>query len=147
VIQVAGILAGVFIWWGGKKTRRHEQVEQRLRAALAMEKPTTAANDPETSDRPILASQGRLRDVEGGTESSSPTLHSQEPPRRKDFANVIVEESEVSLDGKGSSEWSEKTRPPQPTAPSFGSIQVPIADHMTVPAPEVVDEYGRNGNS
>ncbi|KAL4241910.1 hypothetical protein ABKN59_000518 [Abortiporus biennis] len=34
---VCGIAAGCLIWWGGKKTKRLEQVEQRLRAALAMD--------------------------------------------------------------------------------------------------------------
>ncbi|KAI0723244.1 hypothetical protein C8Q76DRAFT_722203 [Earliella scabrosa] len=35
---VAGIIAGVLIYWGGKKTRRTEQVEDRLRIALEMER-------------------------------------------------------------------------------------------------------------
>ncbi|KAI0677562.1 hypothetical protein C8Q78DRAFT_98113 [Trametes maxima] len=34
---VAGIIAGVLIYWGGRKTRRTQQVEERLRMALKME--------------------------------------------------------------------------------------------------------------
>ncbi|KAI0750742.1 golgi-body localization protein domain-containing protein [Daedaleopsis nitida] len=34
---VAGIIAGVLIYWGGRKTRRTEQVKDRLRIALEME--------------------------------------------------------------------------------------------------------------
>lgn len=35
--QLAGIAAGVLIYWGGKQTRRTELVEDRLRTALEME--------------------------------------------------------------------------------------------------------------
>ncbi|KAI9001071.1 hypothetical protein BD414DRAFT_574554 [Trametes punicea] len=34
---VAGIVAGVLIYWGGRKTRRTKEVEERLRMALQME--------------------------------------------------------------------------------------------------------------
>lgn len=40
---VCGIMAGVFIWWGGRKTKRTEEVQKRLRMALAMEHPTEAS--------------------------------------------------------------------------------------------------------
>jgi hypothetical protein len=34
---ICGILSGVFIWRGGKKTKRTERVEERLRRALEMD--------------------------------------------------------------------------------------------------------------
>ena len=44
--QVAGIIAGVLIYWGGRKTRRTEQVEDRLRTALEMEHEQKRAPGP-----------------------------------------------------------------------------------------------------
>ncbi|KAI0773454.1 hypothetical protein BC629DRAFT_1595215 [Irpex lacteus] len=134
------------IWWGGKKSRRHEQVEQRLRAALAMEKPAITVTEPQDSDTPNLSESERLRDA--GTGSSSPTISTQEAPRRKDFADTIPEEgSEYTHREKNPEEWSEEARFIRPSAPSFGSTQVPIADHMTVPPAEAVNERGFDSRS
>ncbi|KAI0702885.1 golgi-body localization protein domain-containing protein [Cytidiella melzeri] len=132
---VAGILAGGFIWWGGKKTRRHEQVEQRLRAALAMERPTIHVTGPEDSDD----TNGELLDAaEPG--SSSPTLGTREQPLRKDFAQTIEEEGSSDMEKERVLQEEREARPSQTTTPSFGSTQVQIADHMTVPRPEAISD-------
>ena len=100
---VAGILAGVFIWWGGKKTRRHEQVEARLRAALAMERLPCA--DAEVATR--VASKADVTSTGRGTADSTPTLHNHAPPRCKDFcatsSSPVASASEVDVGLKGKS--------------------------------------------
>lgn len=95
---VAGILAGVFIWQGGKKTRRHEQVEARLRAALAMERSSRSSTKSATS-----LVRGNEFDTKEGpsvtvTSSSTPAVTDASPPRSKDFATD--EEGNVGMKGK-----------------------------------------------
>ncbi|CDO71279.1 hypothetical protein BN946_scf184908.g36 [Trametes cinnabarina] len=60
---VAGIIAGVLIYWGGRKTRRTKEVTERLRIALQMEHErheahdsasTTASASPEANGSPSL---------------------------------------------------------------------------------------------
>ena len=51
--QVAGIVAGVLIYWGGKKTRRTEQVEDRLRTALEMEHEQKRAANGDTGSTTV----------------------------------------------------------------------------------------------
>lgn len=50
---MCGILAAVFIYWGAKKTKRHEQVEERLRAALAMEDPNMVIGETNQPQDPL----------------------------------------------------------------------------------------------
>ncbi|KAI0347243.1 hypothetical protein BDW22DRAFT_1322640 [Trametopsis cervina] len=130
---VAGILAGVFIWWGGKKTRRHEQVEQRLRAALALEKPSITVTGPdESSDG---TSNGRLPDAAEASESS-PTFSEGEKPRRKDYCETAGQRTEENGNEKQAEQWDETQRPSRQSKPSFGSVQ--IADQMTVPPHDLI---------
>lgn len=58
--QVAGIIAGVLIYWGGRKTRRTEQVTDRLRMALEMDREKQTTDDPasHSPDRVEEASEG-----------------------------------------------------------------------------------------
>ncbi|KAI0719613.1 golgi-body localization protein domain-containing protein [Cerioporus squamosus] len=57
---VAGIIAGVLIYWGGRKTRRTEQVTDRLRMALEMDRENTAPGDAssQSPDRVEEAEEG-----------------------------------------------------------------------------------------
>ncbi|KAL7282365.1 hypothetical protein ACG7TL_003835 [Trametes sanguinea] len=59
---VAGIVAGVLIYWGGRKTRRTKEVTERLRIALQMEREhqaddsasTASASSPRQNGSPVL---------------------------------------------------------------------------------------------
>ncbi len=68
-MQVAGIIAGVLIYWGGRKTRRTEVVEERLRMALQMER------DPQRS-----AHNGSVPTINVEEAGESPESVSAAPP-------------------------------------------------------------------
>ncbi|EMD40777.1 hypothetical protein CERSUDRAFT_80431 [Gelatoporia subvermispora B] len=100
---IAGILAGVFIWWGGRKTKRTEEVEERLRTALAMER------KPSKRPSPSVAVNGNTNVPPAQPEPSPVPESPEKAPNCKDFAD----------------------RPRREAQPSAFSI--PIADEMTVP--------------
>jgi hypothetical protein len=58
---LCGIAAAIFIWHGGKKTKRVERVEEFLKNALAMEEKQQTSNlgspllTPKTTSRPPLS--------------------------------------------------------------------------------------------
>ena len=54
---LCGIVAAIFIWRGGKKTRRVEKVEQFLKNALAMEEKQQAPNQGSLLPTPRLTSR------------------------------------------------------------------------------------------
>ncbi|TFK55975.1 hypothetical protein OE88DRAFT_1804760 [Heliocybe sulcata] len=60
---LCGIFSGVFIWHGGQKTRRTEQVQERLRAALA-------AEDEHGPGSPSTASPEHTPELKGATTST-----------------------------------------------------------------------------
>lgn len=148
---VAGILAGVLIWQGGKKTRRHEQVEARLRAALAMERPAAKGSAPEY-------------DVDGPrTSDTTPTLPVHAPSMRCEDYGQYRDEEDVTkgkgverqhgawweVDGSGQDLANAKAvgavdYHESPTPPANwrtrrqSSYGVAIADHMTVPPADVL---------
>ncbi|KAH9951643.1 golgi-body localization protein domain-containing protein [Amylocystis lapponica] len=75
---IAGILAGFYIYWGGRKTKRVHEVTERLRIALAMEHPAEHPSRPDSASR-----------VPGEfTADSTPTMTSQKP-RCKDFTESV----------------------------------------------------------
>lgn len=115
---VAGMLAGAFIWWGSKKSRRHKEVEARLRAALAMElkNPNAAAATSSTLkvaqlDNPDLVGTSSTLQIpemtmkgkalalsEPGSAGSTPTLRPfGSPPKTVD----LVDADAVKQKGKG----------------------------------------------
>ena len=68
-----GILSGIFIWRGGKKTKRTERVEERLRLALEMDD-LEHANHP---DGVMMKLQGAISRHSGGNkERGSAKSHS-----------------------------------------------------------------------
>ncbi|KAK7695911.1 hypothetical protein QCA50_000550 [Cerrena zonata] len=64
---ICGIAAGFYIYWGGRKTKRHEQVEERLRNALALERPRREPSSDtfsaEEAMTPYNLSRGQLRNI------------------------------------------------------------------------------------
>ncbi|KIP10738.1 hypothetical protein PHLGIDRAFT_22173 [Phlebiopsis gigantea 11061_1 CR5-6] len=153
---VAGILAGVFIWWGGKKTRRHEQVEQRLRAALAAERSSSDPSPTENSPRDLSG----IPESSPTTATSTPTLTMRGPPRSKDFvegdddANLggelhrrdgtekmpsIYEDEKFEVPGREDSVFRDRKRSDATSAAS-----VAIVDQMTVPLPENLHSQARS---
>ncbi|GJE84182.1 hypothetical protein PsYK624_002580 [Phanerochaete sordida] len=161
---VCGILAGVFIWWGAKKTRRHEEVEQRLRAALAMEKPAIPPQlTGEGADTPKTLPG--VPELTSGTSDSTPTLatkgspHAKDSPLSKDYvfngnnssAELRPPETPPKREAvpRQMSRISERFEPEQQQRASAASTwpsdrasvgtmhsarSVPIAESMTVPA-------------
>lgn len=129
VHQVAGIAAGVYIWWGGKKTKRNEAVEERLRNALAMEKPRPGIGNP------VIKVTADGESTEPTTVGSTPIMPQNEP-HCQDFAlsDSTVTASKDALD--------KKELPPVPASqtatphmsPRIESVaSIPISDSMTVP--------------
>lgn len=142
----------MFIWWGAKKTRRHEQVEQRLRTALALEKPKINVSDAEPST-PLSA----IPESGSGTAGSTPTLAVKGSPQPKDFIEPADSEklrsgetqrreeytrkmSRISEHHEKSESESEQNsfigRRGRKASTGSSLASVPIADHMTVPAAE-----------
>ncbi|KAH8105900.1 golgi-body localization protein domain-containing protein [Cristinia sonorae] len=127
---VAGILAGVYIWWGGKKTKRNEAVEKRLRHALAMESPRPGAN-------PVIKVTGDGESTQPPTADSSP-LVPQTGPRCQDFAL-----SDATAHAPHYPPEHQKSLPPTPRTTTVSSppisprmesvASIPISDSMTVP--------------
>lgn len=115
-MQVCGILAGFYIYWGGRKTKRHEQVEQRLRAALAMEAPVDPPNSLAASTVQVDETQNRSRSLPliTTTSASTPALSASQT-QDKDYAETTVSTDRESL------------------------ASIPIADSMTVPPLEVLE--------
>lgn len=58
---LCGIIAAVLIWWGGQKTKRVAEVEERLRAALAAEGNQTSNNPPTQPKEPVQPSEKELQ--------------------------------------------------------------------------------------
>ncbi len=142
---VAGIAAGVYIWWGGKKTRRHEQVEERLRAALAMERPRINVTAPQQSDENLGGGhESRNEDIglqETSTANSTPTIASQGPPRCRDFMEKYDGEGNGTGERETLRDLKEEEEPLENEKPRVRHLEsnaswnsVPIAESMTVPA-------------
>lgn len=146
----------MFIWWGGKKTRRHEQVEQRLRAALAAERSSSDPSPTENSPRDLSA----IPESSTTTANSTPTLTMRGPPRSKDFvegdddANLggelhrrdgtekmpsIYEDEKFEVPGREDSVFRDRKRSDATSAAS-----VAIVDQMTVPLPENLHSQARS---
>ncbi|CAL1700809.1 unnamed protein product [Somion occarium] len=122
---VAGIAAGFYIYWGGRKTKRHEQVEERLRSALEMDDPppnpaitfTPAVGDSET--QPV--------------HESGDAQQQQSPTSTTDSTPTILAPEVHSVDFTGRDD-PETLLQQQDRVDSSTSIVVPIADWMTVPS-------------
>ena len=147
---VAGILAGVFIWRGSKKTRRHQQVEARLRAALALESqessrpesirsrdsqtaiPSTADTTPTLKDplSPVAKSSkadfGMASEMDVGLKGKS--VMRSEPPEVASWANEEFDPVSLAAEERP----YEVAYPPSPvrSRPRRDSL---IADEMVVP--------------
>ncbi|KAI0081717.1 hypothetical protein K474DRAFT_1703572 [Panus rudis PR-1116 ss-1] len=103
---VSGIIAGVLIWWGGRKTRRHQQVEERLRTALALDSPNpNNANNAETNTNQDPSIPAVV--VEKPAESTS----SPEDARLQTAAVRTEGEGEVEENERGGSSSSNSLGP------------------------------------
>jgi len=109
---IAGILSGFFIYWGGRKTKRTKEVEERLRAVLATERRHTKEQAPSvTGVSDGTADVPQAQSSTSSASSTSPASPSPAPPPQcKDFAD----------------------RPNTHTQPS--NFSVAITEEMTVPA-------------
>jgi hypothetical protein len=83
---LCGIIAAVFIWRGGQKTKRTKQVEERLRLALSMDQNDHV--DSETSPDQDHAPNGSKVDAAGGSApavaGSSPTWKGSDQEQARD---------------------------------------------------------------
>ncbi|TCD68204.1 hypothetical protein EIP91_011376 [Steccherinum ochraceum] len=147
---VAGIAAGVYIWWGGRKTKRTAAVEKRLRTALAMDSPATAVGSnpaikitdddgvsvPTTAGStpmmktPAMNVNGRTPQTHDFAQSTSTVVASPSPdasdPKYKEKGLSPVPHSPIP-----ESPTTSSSAPYTPRADSMMSI--PISDAMTVP--------------
>ncbi|KAH9853535.1 hypothetical protein C2E23DRAFT_821747 [Lenzites betulinus] len=140
---VAGIIAGVLIYWGGRQTRRTEEVRDRLRMALKMERdpqrrslptqratPTINVEEASESSEPVAA-------LAATAESSADTATVQEVPDAapKEELKMVEAEGYAAL-AKRSTEQTDslgvETRPSADRQPSARSLR--FADEMVVPS-------------
>ena len=151
--QVAGIVAGVLIYWGGKKTRRTEQVEDRLRTALEMERAEGSASAPADSGD---------REGEGGSTTATVEEASEVPERmprvveekspadvhedvadteKGAWARTDVEDGVIRRDAAQGMDPA-RTRPqaaaPASVAATTSTRSVHIVEEMTVPPAEEI---------
>jgi len=92
---LCGIVAAIFIWRGGKKTKRVEKVEQFLKSALAMEEKQRASNQgsplftPRSTTRPPLSplTNSPITASDAGTSRAidSMVIESMTVPRHEDI--------------------------------------------------------------
>ncbi|KAI0638130.1 golgi-body localization protein domain-containing protein [Trametes polyzona] len=139
---VAGIVAGVLIYWGGRKTRRTEQVEERLRMALKMERePQPEA--PTESVPAIHIEEANECPEHLPPATSAPTAEtSTETATMTDADEKQTAEAEVSEHGAGvvverddETGLKAETRRP-PTERRLSGRSLKFADEMVVPPAE-----------
>lgn len=135
-IQVAGIVAGVLIWWGSKKTKRVKEVTDRLMMVLSVEPSATsttttdapAVAPPEQTPSPIhsesVAAADNVR-VPPARASSQPDLK----PLRKDYADATVASAQ-------NTPTIATVTPAMATQESLPTPSVVIDDEMVVPPAE-----------
>ncbi|OCH92936.1 hypothetical protein OBBRIDRAFT_802282 [Obba rivulosa] len=78
---IAGIAAAVLIWWGGRKTKRTEEVERRLRMALAMER------KPRRRSQTSVAGEGNSNIPPAQAEPLPTSTSPETLPQCQDFAD------------------------------------------------------------
>ncbi|OBZ70461.1 hypothetical protein A0H81_09965 [Grifola frondosa] len=101
---IAGILAGFYIYWGGRKTRRTQQVEDRLRVALDMER------SPEHPSTVVTGgNSSTMAAVLNATQSTPIMRQQQSPSQGSDFAGEKIPPERASV------------------------TSIPLADEMIVP--------------
>ncbi|EPT03734.1 hypothetical protein FOMPIDRAFT_1158598 [Fomitopsis schrenkii] len=135
---VAGIVAGVLIWWGSKKTKRVKEVTDRLTMVLAGERSAASIS---TADAPAIVLRAK--------EQTPSTMHSESiatedgvrlpparassragsEPRRKDYADTTVVSAE-------NTPTVEAATPAIATQESLPTPSVAIVDEMVVPRAE-----------
>ena len=85
---LCGIVAAVFIWRGGQKTKRTKQVEERLRLALSMDQNDHVIVNSETPPDQNHAPNGSKVDAASGAApavlGSSPTWKESNPEQARD---------------------------------------------------------------
>ncbi|CCM03162.1 uncharacterized protein FIBRA_05284 [Fibroporia radiculosa] len=125
---VAGILAGFYIYWGSRQTKRVKEVTERLRMALAMERP----NDG-NGRRPAMAT---LRVPEAQTKGD---LTQVSPEYMQTLQREDLAEEDPDADS------GDTTRPtPKPPKLTPASPGIRIADEMTVPSAEVLADWAES---
>lgn len=92
---LCGILAAIFIWRGGQKTKRTKEVERRLRIALAMEQGNYGESlaHPEEDLRSNRAQAGSV--VEKAVPNSA---NPSGPPLSQEKGMEIVPDHDIDID-------------------------------------------------
>ncbi|KZT74331.1 hypothetical protein DAEQUDRAFT_660489 [Daedalea quercina L-15889] len=138
---VAGIVAGVLIWWGGRKTKRVKEVTDRLMLILAMEPNAPSATDPGGPSAIVLSEKAHApgRPAVGDTKTAGDgsrvlaarvASRPDSEPQRKDYADTTV----------GSAKGTPTIETPGMMAgESLPTPSVAIADEMFVPSAEQLD--------
>lgn len=122
---VAGIVAGFLIYWGGRKTKRVKEVMERLRMALAMERPPL---DDGAERQSITMMEGASRGPEARPGDYTQTFPSEmQKTRSKDFA-----------ESEGNRVPETPLSPVTPTTP-----RITIVDEMTVPPASALEDDNR----
>lgn len=137
---LCGIFSGFYIYWGGRKTKRHEQVEERLRTALALENPQQAPSDTfatEEGDGPVQPAQESSPE---STEESSGMHHEKSEESRVE-SNGTSSTSEVLPQDFAKHENTDTQLPGiRQRNRQESTATVPIADQMTIPPAEELHE-------
>lgn len=134
---VAGIAAGFYIYWGGRKTKRHGQVEERLRTALALERPQ------ESSPPATFSAEEGVGSAQGSTSTgeSSEMVRETAESSARDSAPTFMAPEIQPQDFVGRDDVDPPIMRRRDRVESVPSVAtVPIVDHMTVPTVEELNE-------
>lgn len=152
---VAGIVAAVLIWWGGKKTKRNEEVEKRLRMALAMETPSTpeSANTTESQGECTAAQRAivecKEKDLQAAQEKKE--LKKEEKGLKKDERKRRRHDSKPGSDPKSKDFADSPTTAVSSTssspAPSSKTSSSPKRSSPTRVAPPTLEPSQHNRNN
>ena len=141
---LCGLGAAFYIYWGGRKTKRHEQVEERLRTALALETPRQQQIPTVT----VTAEEGPSSTQPGQDSSSSSTgeysrVIEAKPDTSKAESTPILPSSDLKhQDFVGHDEVQPAIlyrRDRLESAPSAATVR--ISDYMTIPPVEELHEF------
>ena len=141
--QVAGIVAGVLIWWGSKKTKRVKEVTDRLMMVLSVE-PSAASTS--TADAPAIVLHAKPEQTPPPTHSETaaaadgvgvpPARTASRPgskPQPKDYADATIASAE-------NTPTIGAVTPAMATQESLPTPSLAIADEMIVPPAEHLND-------
>ena len=133
----------MLIYWGGKKTRRTEQVEDRLRAALEMEHEKHAQTASATGASPTPSAptvEIRIEETGECPERVPPAVPDPDPERETDDA-ASDSDTATTRGAVVGSDVARDARPGRPSSVDLEKTGVQIVEEMVVPSAATLHSY------